>query len=146
MSNESMDNQWSHAVLYSKNAGGIIPGNKISFKSTFNSYVIKAHWIRWIRVCILFPLIILHFLPILLPLIIPLEKAFPYEKAVPLTLFGFFWIYLAYRISIPIGKITFNKETTDIHVTYGSLICPYHIIIPKENVAVRNCWATIPVA
>jgi len=138
LSNEGMYNQWSHAVAYANKAGGIIPGSKISFKSTFNTYVIKAHWNRWIRVCILFPLILLHFLPILLPLIIPLEKTFPYEKAVPLTLFGFFWIYLAYRISIPIGKITFKKETTDIHVTYGSLICPYHIIIPNGNVVLKT--------
>jgi hypothetical protein len=138
LSEDSLNNQWSHAVLYAKKAGGIIPGNKISFKSAFNSYVIKAHWRRWIFVLALFAFIIIHFLPILLPLIIPFDKGYPYENAVPLALFGFIWIYLAYRTSIPIGKITFNKESTDINVTYGSLICPYHIIIPNENVVLKT--------
>jgi hypothetical protein len=135
---DNFDDQWSHVVAYANKAGGIIPGSKISFKSTSNSYIIKTHWKRWIRVCILFAFIIIHFLPILLPLIIPLDKGYPYENAVPLALFGFFWVYLAYRTSIPIGKITFNKESTDIHVTYGSLICPHNIIIPNGNVVLKT--------
>ncbi len=138
LSQDNSNDQWSHAVAFANKAGGIIPGSKISFKSTPSSYFIKAHWKRWMRICILFALIIIHFLPILLPLIITFDKGYPYENAVPLALFGFFWVYLTYRISIPIGKITFNKETTDIHVTYGTVICRHNIIIPNESVFLKT--------
>jgi len=110
------DDQWSHAVSYAKRCGGIIPDRSISFRVKPTSYTLKAHWGRWIFISILVAVMLFHFLPILLPILIPQNRVFL------MCLFGVVWLYFIFRLSIPIGKITFEKEDSDIHIQYGTIL------------------------
>ena len=138
LNNDSMKDQWSHAVSYAQRNGGIMPGKAVSFKSTPDKYVIRAHRGRWISNSLLYAFVILHYLPLLIPVIIPSDKEFPYEKMIPLAVFGLFWLYLAFRLSIPIGKVTFDRESSNIHIVYGTIIRNYKIVIPKEYVSLKT--------
>jgi hypothetical protein len=135
---ENVENPWFQAVSYAKRNGGIIPGKAISFKSKPNGYVIKAHWGRWVFILVLFAVAIIHFLPTVLPFIIPLEKEYPIEKTLFFALFGFFLLYLTYQLFIPLGKIIFDKESENIHIIYGTLIHRHKIIIPHKDISLKT--------
>ncbi|MHA2069891.1 MAG: hypothetical protein ACXABY_36465 [Candidatus Thorarchaeota archaeon] len=99
-----------------------------------SSYVLTTNWREWIFGGICFALMIFHILPLVLPLIIPTDDESPFEDLRPLTVAAFFWAYFAYRTLTTIGKITFSKEPSDIHVTYGTIFRPHHLVMPNEQV------------
>ncbi len=131
---ENIQDPWPHAVAYAKKMGGIIPGRVISLKSNPIGYTMKAHWTRWVFIFVFWFMALVHFLLILLPFMVPLDKDDLSGKTLPIAFFGLFWIYLAVRLSMPIGKISFHKDTSDIHIFYGSIIRRHKITIPKESV------------
>jgi len=136
---ENAEDQWLHAVLYANKAGGIVPGRAISFKSTPNRYVIKAHWGRWIGILVVFVFGFVSILPVIIPFIIPVPpaKEFPFLKVLPLVAFGLFVLYLAFRSSTRVGKIVFNTDASNVHITYGTLFRRYRVTIPQDHVSLK---------
>jgi len=133
-----IEDQWSHAVSYAKRARGIVLGRKISLKSNAHSYVIKAHWSRWIGILLLFALVLIHLLPLLMHYLGPWRTDHSFRIGLFGAAFSLFWAYFAYRVSIAIGKIVFSKESPEIHITYGTIFQSYHVVIPSEHVSLKT--------
>jgi len=123
----SPDHEWSCAVAYAKRSGGIIPGKNVSLRVKPTGYILKAHWSRWVPVAVFVAATLLHFLPLSIPLFRPVGRHYPFPQAISLAVFGLLWLYVAIRLSVPVGRVTFGRGNPEIDILYGTVFRPRRI-------------------
>ena len=131
------NDQWLHAVSYANRCGGIIPGRGVSFRVKPSTYILKAHWSRWISITVVIAFALFFFFPILLPFLIPIKKEMPLGLSFLVAVVGFFAFYLAVRSSTPIGKIVFDRDSAEIHILYGTIFRPHRITLPSKHINLK---------